>query len=182
MCARPDNVVLPRVLAIAQDLLDAAGYRYSDQRLHHLRRSVSDGDRPQHERAVAADSGAEIGGAGGIRRARPRKYLAEPNQSQRISDLIGSLRELAEAPWKDLLEPLIVFERVLAADPAQAYARMDFASRELYRHTVAHFADHSDCSELEIAQIAIDLSAASRQGTSTPILGWRGAGRMLATT
>jgi len=50
-----------------------------------------------------------------------------------------------------LLEPLIVFERVLAADPAGAYARMDFQSRELYRQTVAHFAAHSDCTELEIA-------------------------------
>ena len=98
-----------------------------------------------------------------------------------MSDLIGSLRDLAEAPWRDLLEPLIVFERVLAADPAKAYGRMDFASRELYRHTVAHFAKHSDCAEMEIAEIAIDLSQRVAKDQH-PILAWCGAGRMLATT
>ena len=77
--------------------------------------------------------------------ARGKEVIRLPRQPQRISDLIGSLRELSEAPWKDLLEPLIVFERVLATDPAKAYVRMDFQSRELYRHTVAHFAENSDC-------------------------------------
>ena len=153
----PDNVVLPRVLAIAQDLLDAAGYRYSDQAFTtYVEAFQTVTGLNMSELSLLIPSLKLV--ALEEFTARAEKVLAEPNQSQRVSDLIGSLRELAEAPWKDLLEPLIVFERVLAADPAQAYARMDFASRELYRHTVAHFADHSDCSELEIAQIAIDLS------------------------
>ena len=79
---------------------------------------------------------------------------------------MGSMRELSEAPWKELLEPLIVFDPVLAQDPAKAYIRMDFQSRELYRHTVTHFAEHSDCSELEIAQHAIDLTNESVQGSA----------------
>ncbi len=84
------------------------------------------------------------------------------------------MRELSEAPWKELLEPLIVFEPVLAQDPAKAYARMDFQSRELYRHTVAHFAEHSDCSELEIAQQAIELTRESvKHPPIDPRLAWR---------
>jgi hypothetical protein len=87
---------------------------------------------------------------------------------------MGSMRDLSEAPWKELLEPLIVFEPVLSQDPARAYVRMDFQSRELYRHTVTHFAEHSDCSELEIAQHAIDLTRESVQTPpADPRLAWR---------
>ncbi len=153
----PANLVLPRVLAIAQDLLDAAGYRYSDQAFTaYLEAFQTVTGLNMSELSLLIPSLKLVALEEFTERAE--KVLAAPNQSQRVSDLIGSLRELSEAPWKELLEPLIVFERVLAADPAKAYARMDFASRELYRHTVAHFAAHSDCSELEIAQLAIDLA------------------------
>ncbi len=51
---------------------------------------------------------------------------------------------------------------------------MDFQSRELYRHTVAHFAEHSDCTELEIAQLAIDLARDARNHPcGDPRLAWR---------
>ena len=98
-----------------------------------------------------------------------------------MSELITSLRDLTEAPWKELLEPLIAFDPMLAADPANAYSRMDFQSRELYRHTVAHFAEHSDCSELEIAQLALDLARESQKHRDR-IHVWRCASRMSAIT
>ena len=51
---------------------------------------------------------------------------------------------------------------------------MDFQSRELYRHTVTHFAEHSDCSELEIAQLALDLAKDSQCSLpADPRLAWR---------
>ncbi|MGB8887869.1 MAG: glucoamylase family protein [Candidatus Korobacteraceae bacterium] len=169
----PANLVLPRVLAIAEGLLDAVKYRYSDHAF------------TTYMEAFQSVTGLNMGELSLLIpalklvaleefTARAEKVLAVPDQPQRVSDLIGSLRELSEAPWKDLLEPLIVFERVLAADPAHAYARMDFASRELYRHTVAHFAAHSDCTELEIAQLAIDLSHRARnEHEPDPRLVWR---------
>ena len=167
------NVVLPRVLAIAEDLLAATEYRYSDhaftaymeafQTVTGLNMSELSLLIPALK-LVALEEFTE----------RAEKVLATPAAPQRVSDLIGSLRELSEAPWKDLLESLIVFERVLAADPAGAYARMDFQSRELYRHTVAHFAAHSDCTELEIAQLAIDLGQrAKNDHEPDPRLVWR---------
>ena len=41
--------------------------------------------------------------------------------------------------------------------------RMDYASRELYRNTVAEYAERSDCSELEIAQLALQLALDSQK-------------------
>ena len=55
-----------------------------------------------------------------------------------------------------LIEPLIVFDATLRQDPAGAYAAMDFESRELYRKRVASIARHSDCTEPQVAQAALD--------------------------
>ncbi len=43
---------------------------------------------------------------------------------------IRSLRDVSQAAWKEVLEPLVVFDQILRQDPAGAYPRMDFESRE----------------------------------------------------
>ncbi len=48
--------------------------------------------------------------------------------------------------------------RVLAADPAGAYARMDFESRDRYRGAVAALARHSGRTEREVAEAALELA------------------------
>ncbi|MFP5235741.1 MAG: glucoamylase family protein [Acidobacteriota bacterium] len=68
------------------------------------------------------------------------------------------LRNLANTDWKTLLEPLIAFDAVLHQDPTGTYARMDSDSRELYRRRVAKMALHSDFTELQVAQHALDLA------------------------
>ncbi len=153
----PSKAIMPRVLAIAQDLLSAVQFRYSDHAFSTYMQafqSVTVLDMAELSLMIPALKLVALEEF----TARAEKILAAPEKSQKISDLFGTLRELTEAPWKELLEPLIVFEWILAADPAKAYARMDFQSRELYRHTVAHYAEHSDCTELEIAKLAIDMA------------------------
>ncbi len=169
----PEHVILPRVLAIAEDLLRALEYRYSDHAFSaYVEAFQSVTGLNMNELSLLVPALKLVVLEEFV--ARGRQVLQSTEQPQRISDLIGSMRELSEAPWKELLEPLIVFESVLAQDPAKAYARMDFQSRELYRHTVAHFAEHSDCSELEIAHLALDLAAEStRHPAADPRLAWR---------
>jgi cyclic beta-1,2-glucan synthetase len=82
-----------------------------------------------------------------------------------IMTRIRSLREVANTDWECLIEPLIVFDAVLREDPACAYAQMDFESRERYRRRVALVARRSDCSELQVARIAIELA---REGEQLP--------------
>ena len=169
----PQKDVVPRVLAIAEDFLRANDYRYSDHALSayvEAFQSVAPLNMnelsllpPALKLAVLEEFVERAGQA-----------LERPSEPQHISVLISSMRELSEAPWKEILEPLIVFEPILAADPAKAYAQMDFASRELYRHTVAHFAEHSDCSETEIAKLALEMAQESeRHPARDRRLAWR---------
>ncbi len=153
---------MPRVLAMAQDFLRAAKYEYSDHRLslyvHAFQESVP---LNMHELwllppALQLVLLEEIA-------ARGEKLISQVADAQQMGVLITSLREVNEAPWKELLEPLIAFDHVLASDPAKAYAGMDYASRELYRNTVAEYAERSDCSELEIAQLALQLAVEARK-------------------
>ena len=64
-----------------------------------------------------------------------------------------------------LIEPLIVFDATLRQDPAETYASMDFETREMYRKRVAFVARHSDYTESQVAQAALDLA---REGAEHP--------------
>jgi len=74
---------------------------------------------------------------------------------------LKSLRTLNHVDWEFLIEPLIIFDALLRQDPAGAYGLMDFESRELYRKRIAQIARHADCTEIQVAQTAVDLA---RQG------------------
>ena len=168
-----EKAMTPRVLAIAEDFLRASGHRYSDHAFSTYMEAFQEvapldmqelSLLPPALKLVVLEEFA----------TRSEHVLHDPSQPQQISDLFTSMRELSQAPWKELLEPLIVFDRILAADPAKAYARMDFQSRELYRHTVARFAERSDCSETEIAQLALEMAQKStRHPAHDPRLAWR---------
>jgi hypothetical protein len=71
---------------------------------------------------------------------------------------LKSLRAVTHTDWAYLMEPLILFDAALRQDPAQAYAPMDFDSREFYRKRLASIAHHSDCTEYQVAQAALDLA------------------------
>ena len=47
-----------------------------------------------------------------------------------FSTRLKSLRSIPNADWVSLIEPLIVFDAVLRQDPAGAYEKMDFESRQ----------------------------------------------------
>jgi cyclic beta-1,2-glucan synthetase len=71
---------------------------------------------------------------------------------------ILSLRAITHADWVYVIEPLITFDELLMKDPSGVYGKMDFDSRELYRRQVAEFARRSNCSEWQVAQIALELA------------------------
>jgi cyclic beta-1,2-glucan synthetase len=71
---------------------------------------------------------------------------------------LKSLRDITNADWEFLIEPLIEFDAVLRQDPAAAYASMDFRTREHYRQRIAFIARHSDCPESQVANEALLLA------------------------
>src|SRR2546427_3519755 len=75
-----------------------------------------------------------------------------------ISNTIGSLRFLGAMDWREFVETMSVVEPTLREDPGGAYGRMDFATRDRYRHVVENIAKRSPLTEGEIARQAIQLA------------------------
>ena len=90
--------------------------------------------------------------------AQGSKLLKHPRETYGIDVLVRSLRDVAQTDWKNVIEPLILFDHILREDPAGAYPRMDSDSRELYRKKLTNIADHSDCTEIEVAREALALA------------------------
>jgi cyclic beta-1,2-glucan synthetase len=82
--------------------------------------------------------------------------------------VITSLRVITETSWKDVFEAASLTNRTLVSDPAGAFARMDFESREQYRTVIGNLAKYSSLPEHEIAATAVGfakLAAAVSDGS-----------------
>jgi cyclic beta-1,2-glucan synthetase len=75
-----------------------------------------------------------------------------------VSNSIGSLRFLAKMNWREFVESISVVEQTLRLDPHGTYAKMDFYTRDDYRHQVERIAKQSELSEKEVAELAIGLA------------------------
>src|ERR1700685_3895601 len=51
---------------------------------------------------------------------RLSRLVADPAGSYGVDVCMRSLRDVGQACWKDVLEPLILFDRILREDPANA--------------------------------------------------------------
>ena len=75
-----------------------------------------------------------------------------------ISNSIGSLRFLGAMDWPEFVEKMSAVEKVLREDLGGVYGKMDFATRDRYRHVVEKIAKNSLLSEGEVALKAIGLA------------------------
>ncbi len=84
-----------------------------------------------------------------------------------MSNSIGSLRFLGAMDWREFVERVSVVEHILREDPDGVYGKMDFATRDIYRHVVEKIAKESRLSESEVARKAIELTrgGAARKGS-----------------
>ncbi|MBC7658276.1 MAG: cyclic beta 1-2 glucan synthetase, partial [Chitinophagaceae bacterium] len=85
-----------------------------------------------------------------------------------ISNCIASLRFLDETDWRDFVEKMSGVEAVLRADPSQDYSKMDFATRDSYRHVIEYIARYSDSDEVLVAQAALAFAREAEDGESLP--------------
>ena len=68
--------------------------------------------------------------------------------------------------WREFVETMSAVEQILREDTGGIYGRMDFATRDRYRHVVEKIAKHSRLSESEVARAAIQLA---HQNASTSV-------------
>ncbi|HVS96017.1 MAG TPA: glucoamylase family protein [Puia sp.] len=99
------------------------------------------------------------------------ELVRQENQKQAadqvsIRNSIGTLRVISATDWRDFVESLSAVEQVLREDPAGAYPRMNFATRDRYRHAVESIAKKSALSEKEVAIKALELSGRGGQAAN----------------
>ncbi len=83
---------------------------------------------------------------------------AQAEHQLSVGNSITSLRFLDAMNWREFVEALSVVEQILRTEPAGVYPRMDFATRDTFRHVVESIARRSPKSEPEIATLAVELT------------------------
>ncbi len=78
-----------------------------------------------------------------------------------MSNSIGSLRFLGAMDWREFVETMSVVEQTLRQDPGGRYEKMDFSTRDQYRHAVEKIAKNSRLSEGEVAANAVRIARES---------------------
>ncbi len=171
----PSGTVTARVGAIAEDYLAVVEYEFSAATFTDYVQAFQDTTVLQMAELwmlvpalnlILLEQIAEHG----------RDVLHDPTRSRGVGQMALSIREISETNRKVLIEPLIRFDRILREDPAGAYPRMDYASRELYRQKIVKLASHSDCSEMEVARTALALAReAQKHPHADPRVALRGS-------
>ena len=64
-----------------------------------------------------------------------------------IGNIITTMRLLSSIDWPLFFERVSLVEQILREDPAGAYARMDFPTRDRYRHSVEELAKGANSDE-----------------------------------
>ncbi len=83
-----------------------------------------------------------------------------------VSNSIGSLRFLSAMDWPEFVETMSAVEQILREDIGGVYGRMDFSTRDRYRHVVELIARKSSLAESEVARAAIFLAEQNADGVS----------------
>ncbi len=160
----PDGAVAPRVVALAAGFLAARGYDFSESSLVTYVQAFQQSTVLRMVELWALVPALKLVLLEEIA-ARGSKVAADVGGSYGAGVCVRSLRDIGHISWKNILEPMVLFDRVLRQDPAGAYARMDFDSRDLYRTEVANIAEYSDLSEGEVAAAALALARSAHQET-----------------
>jgi cyclic beta-1,2-glucan synthetase len=154
----PSGLIVPRSLALAEGFLEAVSYEFGEQEFSLFMEVFQRTTELQIRELWALAPALKLVLLQQIA-LRGRQLLEDPEvDSNGVGVCVRSLRDVGQTTWKDVLEPLMAIDHVLSQDPAEAYSRMDFDSRDLYRTRVANIAEYSDFSELEVARAARSLA------------------------
>ena len=82
----------------------------------------------------------------------------QASEQAAMASLIGSLRLISSFDWSEFFENVSLVEQVLQRDPAGVYARMDFRSRDRYRHAIEELADPTGESQQRVALASVEYA------------------------
>ncbi|MFA7523148.1 MAG: glucoamylase family protein [Halothiobacillaceae bacterium] len=171
--AAPDAHGIPRVLALAQGMLDVAQMQIG------LAGAAEFVNAYQHEGPLTI---AELWAFPAMLRLvcleelvqsfsellpelvppfepTPRSTLHQAlDPTEGVSRAISALVAISNIPWKTFFEQVSRVEAILQDDPAGVYSAMDFDTRDRYRKAVEEIADGTSISEWDVAAAALELA------------------------
>ena len=152
------GVVMPRVLALAGEFLDGACDRFWEAGFIAFVEGFQE-HTPLELREIATLAAAlKLALLERISERGNRILETDAGVGGGIGVCIRSLRDVSQTSWKEVAEPLVLFDAILRQDPMASYAKMDSESRNLYRDKLAKIARHSDLDEMEVAREALALA------------------------
>jgi cyclic beta-1,2-glucan synthetase len=160
----PGGAIIPRIAALAGDFLAASSFQFTEEKFAAYIQAFQQ---------VTVLRLAELWMLIPVMKLvlleqiveRGRRLLQNPASTYGVQDQIRSLQEIKQTSWKLVIEPLILFDHILREDPAGAYSRMDYETREQYRKNLVTIADRCDCSE---SRVASEVLALSREALAHP--------------
>jgi cyclic beta-1,2-glucan glucanotransferase len=84
-----------------------------------------------------------------------------------MGNSITSLRLCATLDWNDYVEGVSLIEQILQRDPPGVYGRMEFTSRDRYRHAVEALADPTGEAQVRVALRAIESARQAAEALGT---------------
>ncbi len=82
-----------------------------------------------------------------------------------MGNAITSMRLLSAIDWPLFFDRVSVVEQIFRSDPADAYAAMDFPTRDRYRHAVEQLSRRSGHFETEVARHVVALAREASSAT-----------------
>ncbi len=86
------------------------------------------------------------------------EHQIQANLKISMGSCINSIREVEALTWRECFEKLSYVEQVLKQDPTKIYEKMDFASRDYYRHNIEKLAQHMKLPEDYVAKMSIQCA------------------------
>lgn len=80
-----------------------------------------------------------------------------------VSCSIGSLRFLSAIDWREFVQDMSIVENELKCDPGDVYSKMDFFTRDRYRHVIEDLARKLKLPELSVANAANRLAREAKE-------------------
>jgi len=76
-----------------------------------------------------------------------------------VANIITSMRQMSSFDWPTLFESVSLVEATLRRERTRVYPRLDFTTRDSYRHAIEELSRGTDKAEIEIAEEVLDRVA-----------------------
>ncbi len=157
---------LPRVINLAEGYLSAAQGIWSPESLTTYVQEAQQRDALLLEEITVLPQALKLAQLEYILDRAEEAFQAgelPPIEQSPFSAILHSMRRLNQFEWRTVLEPLIAFDSILRQDPTGVFAQMEDETRHTYHMRIAELAQFADASEVETAQVALNLARQAAQ-------------------